>query len=208
MMMSKHAILSRRAALAGAAAASLGGCSAVSALNSAATVLPTYDLTPRSGATSGAQSRQTLVVASPDAPAAIATDRILIRPSTAAITYLPDARWSDALPLVVQSLLIRAIAGTGRIAYVGRSSGGPVPDLALLTRIDAFDVTRRTNGLIAHVDLDLSLLQDRSQRVIASARFAQSQPLAGDQAATIVAGFQQVLDVLLPQIADWVLAQA
>ena len=115
------------------------------ALNTAAAPFDTYDLSPAAGIDDRDRAvRAKLLIARPEASAAIATDRIMVRSDGATITYLPDARWTDESPLVVQSLLIRSIAATGRIGYVGRSEGGPVPDAALLVRMDAFEVVRRT----------------------------------------------------------------
>jgi len=200
--------MTRRLALFGGLSA-LGGCSAVSALNSASKALDTYDLLPASGAQGGRRSARTLLVARPQAPAAIATDRIMVKPDPAAITYLPDARWSDELPLVLQSLLIRSIAGTGRIGYVGQSEGGPVPDTALLVRIDAFEVSERAVGVLGvSVDVALSLLNDRDQRVIATRQFTQGGPVGGDSPAAVVAAFQGVLNDLLPAMANWTVANA
>lgn len=200
--------LTRRIALLGGAVA-LGGCGAVSALNSAASPLDTYDLAPRPGSSAGRQSGRTLLVALPDAPAALGSDRIMIRPARAAIAYLPQARWSDELPRVVQNLLVRSISATGRIGYVGRADGGPVPDSALLTRIDAFDVTLGADGrFTAIIDMTLTLLNDRDQRVIGTQAFRQSVPLPDDTAITIIAGFQALLDTLLPAMADWALDRA
>ena len=200
--------LSRRLAILGGAVA-LGGCSAVSALNAAGTARATYDLIPRSASTTGRQTRRTLLVALPDTTAAINSDRILVRPNAAAITYLPDARWTAELPRVVQSLLVRSISGSGRIGYVGPAEGGPVPDSALLTRVDAFDVTVGADGIpVATIDITLTVLNDRDQRVLATRRFNQSVPVANDSPAALVAGFQALLDALLPAMADWVLGIA
>ena len=200
--------LTRRTALLGMVS-TLGGCSALSALNSAATALDTYDLLPVAGSKTGRRSGSTLLVARPEASGAIATDRIMIKPDTQSITYLPDARWSDELPLVVQSLLIRSISGTGRIAYVGRSDGGPVPDTALLVRIDAFQVAVLADKRFeVTVDIGLTLLSDKDQRVIATRSFAQTAQASESTPATIVAAFQRVLDITLPAIADWVVARA
>lgn len=195
--------LTRRATLLGAAA-SLGGCSALSSLNAAATPLDTYDLTPVSGSTSGSRSRRTLLVARPDIPAAIATDRIMVKPTPLAVTYLPDARWVDELPAVIQSLLIRSIAGTGRMGYVGGEKSGPVPDLALLTRVDAFQVDVKQDAFIVTAAINLTLLRDRDQRVLSSRTFTASIPSADDQPSTIVTAFQAVLNDILPEIANWV----
>lgn len=200
-------MMTRRFALLGGAA-SLGGCTALTSLNTAATPLNTYDLIPASGSAGGRRSGRTLLVARPDAAAAIATDRIMIKPSPLAITYLPDARWADDLPEVMQSLLIRSIAGTGRLGYVGPGEGGPVPDVALLTRLDAFQAEVTGDVLNVTVDMTLTLLRDRDQRVIASRVWRQTAPAADDSPAAVVAAFQAALNTLLPEMANWAAAAA
>ncbi len=198
-------IMTRRMALMGAVC-SLGGCTAIASLNAAAVPLDTYDLRPASGSRTGGRTARTLLVARPQASAALATDRIVVKPDPAAITYLPDARWSDELPAVVQTLLIRSISDTGRIAYVGRSEGGPVPDKALLVRIDAFEVMAMPDQTFAvQVDIDLTVINDRDQRVLGTRRFSQSEPISGDDPKLIVAAFQDVMNAMLPSMSDWTL---
>ncbi|WP_298864326.1 ABC-type transport auxiliary lipoprotein family protein [uncultured Sulfitobacter sp.] len=195
--------LTRRMALTGAFL-SLSGCSAITSLNAAAKPLNTYDLRPVTGAKRGGKSSRTLLVALPQATAALATDRIMIKPDAAAITYLPNARWSDELPAVIQSLLIRSVSATGRVAYVGAVGAGPVPDKALLVRIDAFDVTVLPDGTFeATADFDLTLINDRDQRIVASRRFSQSASVESDTPEAIVSAFQGLLDDLLPLMTDW-----
>lgn len=200
--------LTRRIALIGGVCA-LSGCSAITSLNAAAKPLDTYDLRPAPGAKTGARKLRTLLVAKPQATAALATDRIMIKPEPASITYLPDARWSDELPAVIQSLLIRSISETGRIAYVGRTDAGPIPDKALLVRIDAFEVVVLGDGRFeVQVALDLTIINDRDQRVVASRQFSQSSAVASDDPKMIVAVFQTVLDGLLPSMSDWAIQAA
>lgn len=196
-------LLTRRMALMGAVF-SLSGCSAITSLNAAAKPMDTYDLRPVSGAKTGGRKSRTLLVAQPQATAALATDRIMVKPDLASITYLPDARWSDELPAVVQSLLIQSISETGRIAYVGRSDAGPIPDKALLVRIDAFEVSVLEDGTFeVQIHLDLTMINDRDQRVVATRRFSQSGKVASDDPKLIVAAFQAVLNDLLPSMSDW-----
>lgn len=194
--------LTRRAAILGAGA-SLGGCSAVSSINAAATPLDTYDLSPPIGSTAGGGSGATLLVAVPNAPAPIMSDRIMVKPGVAAVTYLPDARWSDEVPALVQSLLVRSIAATGRMGYVGPNEAGPVPDLALLSRIDAFQVEVTGAALIARIDISLTLLRDRDQSVIKTEVFRNEITAVNDTPDAIVAAFQAILDAQLPQMATW-----
>jgi cholesterol transport system auxiliary component len=133
----------------------------------------------------------------------------MIRPSAAAVTYLPEARWSDDLPAVIQSLLIRSIAGTGRIGYVGRTDGGPVADTVLLVRIDRFEVEATdVDTFEVAVSIALTALNDRTQAVKSSRSFTQSVFAQDTTPVTIVAAYQSVIDVLAPAMADWAISQA
>lgn len=184
----------------------LGGISTLSAISTATKPLDTYDLLPVTGLRQGARSARTLLVARPQAPAALTSDRILIKPDPASITYLPDVRWSDEVPAVLQSLLIRSIAGSGRIAYVGAQDAGPIPDKALLTRIDAFEVLVGSDGSFdVRVDFELTLINDSDQRIVATRQFKGASPASSDGVADIVSAFQGLSDRLLPGVVDWVI---
>lgn len=198
-------VLTRRIALLGGLC-TLGGCSTISSLNAAAEPLDTYDLFPVSGSTSGRRTSRTLLVARPQASAALNSDRIMVRPDTAAITYLPDARWTDELPAVLQSLLIRSISGTGRIGYVGPSDAGPIPDKALLVRIDRFDISTMPDGFFQiQITVDLTVINDKDQRVTGNRSFTGSTKIQSDSPKEIVAAFQNTLNPLLPEMAEWTL---
>lgn len=197
--------LSRRAALSGALTM-LSGCAALSALGGGQ-ALDTFDLTPASGAAGGPGSSRTLVVARPEAPAALVTDRIVVKPDPHSITHLPGARWSAEAPLLIQSLLIRSISRTGRMGYVGQVENGPVADRVLLARLDAFQAEAGPAGrLVARVDLALTLLNDADQSLVAARSFAGTGTAATDSAAAVVAAFQAVMDRVLPAAAAWVVA--
>lgn len=200
-----YAIPNRRIVMLGALS-SLSGCGALGALNTASKPLDTYDLNAAAGSKAGPSSAGKLLIARPEASAALATDRIMVRAEGAKIMYLPDARWADEAPLVLQALLVRSIAATGRISYVGTREGGPVPDTALLVRMDAFEVVIEGDGGVrAVVDIALTTLDDRTQRVIGSRSFAQTSAAANDAPNAILAAFQASLDSLLPPATDWVL---
>lgn len=198
-------LLNRRLFLAGSAA-SLGACSAIAAVDEAATPLDTYDLTPVPGP-AGARGGATLLVLEPETPAALNSDRMLIRPTPQSVAYLPDARWVDILPLLLQSLLIRSLAATERAGFVGASGAGPVPDMVLLTRVDRFDLSLPAPGSapVAEIDMTLTLLRDIDQSIAGSRRIEARQALADDSPQTAVAGFQALLAAELPGAIDWVL---
>lgn len=203
----KSLIISRRSAVLGALA--LPGCTAITRLNAAAEPRDTYDLRPVGLGQGGAVTRRTLLVADPTAPVALATDRMLIRSGTQSIAYLPDARWSDDVPGLVQLLLVQSLSSSGRIGFVGVPSAGPIPDIVLLTRIDRFDVdVLDGGGLRAVLDLTCTLLRDRDQRVITSQQFTRAVPIGNDSAAAVAGAFQRLTNETLPEIAAWTLRNA
>jgi ABC-type uncharacterized transport system auxiliary subunit len=186
----------------------LPGCSALGALNDAALPRDTYALQPVTITGQGRRSSRTLLVLEPTAPAAIAIDRILIRQDPLSVTYLPDERWADTVPSMLQSILIQSLASSGQIGFVGAQGAGPVPDAVLLTRIDDFSVNQQADrSFDVRVSFELTVLRDRDQRVLGTRRFATVLPIADDQARTITLAFQEALETLLPQALTWVLAQ-
>ncbi|MCK0097400.1 ABC-type transport auxiliary lipoprotein family protein [Yoonia sp. F2084L] len=196
--------LSRRMFALGALA--LPGCTSLGLLDAARDV---YELQPVSLPAQSGRSSQSLLVLMPTAPAALSTDRILIKQDPLAVAYLPDASWSDSVPQMMQSVLIRTLASAGRIGFVGAQGAGPVPDTVLLTRIDAFEVTMLADGRFeTRISCEMTVLRDRDQRVLGTRRFEGALIIASDQAGPIARAFQQLLDDLLPQAATWVLARA
>ncbi|MEM7488288.1 MAG: ABC-type transport auxiliary lipoprotein family protein [Pseudomonadota bacterium] len=193
--------LPRRAVL--LALPALSGCAALDVLTPAE-ALPTYDLAPFPGRT-GARRSVVLAVARPDAPAAIATDRILVKPDPLSVAYLPDARWADEVPALLQSLAIRTIAATGRLGHVGAAETGPIPDTALLLRIDAFQAEPRPDaaGVPVRIALAATLVRDADQSLLAARDFTATATAATDSPAALVPAFQQALATILPTLADW-----
>ncbi len=186
----------------------LPGCTALDLLSPSGAPRDIYELQPINLAAQGRRSSRSLLVLMPTAPAALTTDRILIKKDALSVTYLPDANWSDTVPQMLQSVLIRSLASSGRIGFVGAQGAGPVPDTVLLTRIDAFEVSAQADGRFAtRISCELTVLRDRDQRVLGTRRFVQDLTIVDDRARTIAGAFQQLLDNLLPEAMTWVLSR-
>ncbi|WP_411890955.1 ABC-type transport auxiliary lipoprotein family protein [Yoonia sp. SDW83-1] len=199
-------LLTRRFFVLGAI--SLPGCTALNTLNQAAQPRDTYDLNPVE-LEGGQRGTRSLLVLVPTAPATIVTDRILIKPTPISVAYLPDVRWADEVPLLVQSLLIRSLSFSGQFGFVGPQAAGPVPDFVVLTRIDQFGVDALPDGSFkAVVQMNITVLRDRDQRVIGTRRFEGSALPSNDLAVPVVQAFQQILDALLPDAVRWIGARA
>lgn len=183
--------------------AALSGCAAISTLNSASQSLDTFDLSA-SVVPPGAPTRSSrvLLVATPTASSAIATDRMVIKPNPLQIKYLPDGRWVDAAPMHVQALLIRSIGNSGGVAFVGGDTAGPLPDYVLLTDLQAFQAEVGPPSQVL-VRMSLTLVRDIDRRVIASRTFETTVNLGSTDAMPVAAAFNAAMAGLLRQATVW-----
>jgi cholesterol transport system auxiliary component len=182
------------------------GCTTVSSLNSAARTLDTYALNPLPPEVGGQSSGRLLFVAEPTAPGAIASDRIVIRPTPLEVALLSDGRWVEAAPAHVRSLISRSFANTGRFDLVSTSAVGPLPDFTLLTDIDAFEAQVLPAGgppVRITVSMTLSVVRDADGRLVASRRFLRAADAAGTDAASVVAAFEAANRALLRDAVPW-----
>ena len=183
----------------------LSGCGAMRSLDAAASPQDTYELLPVGNA-APARAGRSLSVEVPSASAAIATDRILIKPSPLQVAYLPGARWVEAAPVHVQSLLIRSIGNSGRAGFVSApTTAGPLPDYLLLTDIEAFqaEVQAGEPPVRVVVRLTLTLMRDVDGRVLATRRLKRIVGAPSDNAPDVIAAFNVAMSGLLGEATAW-----
>jgi cholesterol transport system auxiliary component len=118
----------------------LAACGAVSALSDATTPMEVIVLEAPSDLPlrQGRPLPRDIIVEEPTAGGALNTDRIMIQPGALQAQYLPDVRWSDPAPVMLQTLMLRALDQTAAFQYVGRRPLGPGGDFAILTEIVDF----------------------------------------------------------------------
>lgn len=187
----------------------LGGCAALSSLNSASQPLPTYDLSAAAGAPTRAapSSRRVLLVAPPTALGAFDSDRMVIKPNALQVQYLPNSRWVDSVPRQTQTLLIRSIANSGGVGYVGGDAAGPVPDFVLLTDIQSFQAEVGPDGTPGHVTvrLTLTLVRDLDRALVASRVIERQAPLTAADPLSVASAFNTAMTSLLGEATQWTL---
>ena len=196
-----------RPLLALVAAAALSGCAAIGSLNSAATALDAFELRAPSGAPV-ARSPQGIdfIVEVPSASGAIDTDRILVRPTPTQVAYLPDARWTAAAPVMLQSALVETFLRSNAFRYVGRRPLGVAGDVALVSDLVDFGAEVSGEGAVVKVTLVARLVREEDAAITASRTFTRSVPVPDTRSATILAGFEAASNALLTDVATWVLA--
>jgi len=193
-----------------AALSLLGACSTISALGSATAPLDAYEVRstgdlPR--AAGGPVSRD-LIVEEPTASGALNTDRILIRPSPLEAQYLPGARWTDTVPVMVQTLMVRSLQQTGGVRFVGRRPIGLGGDFALLTEVTDFQATVAPDGtsVTTRIRIVASMVRESDAQVVASRVFQVDAVAPSTETIDVVQALDQSMARLLPDFVSWAMA--
>ncbi len=189
--------------------AMLGGCSALARLDSASAALNNYELSALPAASTAPRSRRHLVVELPTASAALATERIAIKPNAYRIAYLPKSQWSDPAPEQMQMLLARSIGGTGRFALVSIKNVRPDPDWFLESDLQAYQAEVSSDGSSrVTVRLSAALVTDLDRRIRSARVFESTVPLADTDIDSVMAAFDAATTAVLRDVTDWVVAVA
>lgn len=194
--------------LLGLALVALAGCSALSSIQTASRPVDTYELTPLpAGSVRAAGSGRHLEVALPTATGALASDRIVVKPTPFRVESLPDGRWINDTTEHLQLLLVRSLANSNRFALVTGAGSGPSPDLVLLTDLQAFQAEiTETGAANIVISARMTLLRDTDGRILGSRSFSSAVPVPDTSAAQIVVGFDAAATEFLEDVVGWIAA--
>ncbi len=144
-----------------------------------------------------------LVVTLPSSLLALETTQLLIESDGGETRSIDDAQWSDALPRLVQSTVIRSFENAG-YPRVGSEMQGMAADYTLMIDIRRFRVTTAPDR-VAEIDLTAKIM-DTAGQLAAARRFQATAPAAAlgaaDAARALDAAFADVVVELVP----WTLA--
>ncbi len=189
----------------------LSGCGALGAVSEKTAELDAYTLSsyaPSNGSTGGSRH---LVVELPTAAGAIGTDRILIKPLPVQAQYLPDGRWAEPAPALVQTLLVASFQNAGGFRLVGRDGAGLMPDYTLMTELQEFQaepVGPTPGSVTVRISAMMTLIRESDRRIIGSRRFSATAQGLSDETLAIVSGFDQALQTVLRDAVQWTRGQA
>jgi cholesterol transport system auxiliary component len=199
--------LSRRRLLSLSTAAGLSGCSAVSAVSTASDPLDTYTLSPLSAAQSRRTGSGHLVVELPTSGGELSTDRILIKVSPRQAKYLPDARWSEPTPAMVQTLLVNSLLNQDAFRLVSRVGAGLMPDLTLMTEIQAFQAELTGPNLATaqvRILIQLTVIRESDRAIAGTRRFGSTASVASDSTVALIAALDRAMNSVLTEAVGWV----
>jgi cholesterol transport system auxiliary component len=195
-----------RAVRTGAVALLALALSACSALFDTRETLSIWRIDAVPAAPAGAAVAWQLAIDEPGAAQPLDGARIVLAPGDGEFGVYRGARWGERAPVMVQGLLLRALADSGRIAGVGRGTDGLRADYRLLLELRAFHV-ERGRADTARVAVSARLLRWPEGAVVAAQAFEGSAPVEGGGIAAVVAAFRTASAEVLPAIAGWTLAE-
>lgn len=188
------------------ATSALSGCGAVSSLSKAGAELDAYTLSPVAGSGATVRGRGHLIVELPSSSGALATDRILIKPMPYQAQYLPEGRWTEPTPALLQTLLVASFQNVGGFELVGRTANGLNPDYTLMTEVMDFQIEPSGQGpdqFVVRITLMMTLIRESDRRIVASRRFSTSEPATSDNTQVLVGTFDRALQRTLQEIVVW-----
>jgi cholesterol transport system auxiliary component len=199
-----------RAVLLAALVPVLASCSAVSALNSAATALDVLELQPPADlpVVQRRPLARDVIIEEPTTGGALATDRIMVRPAPLQASYLPGVRWSEAAPVMLQTLMLRTLDRTQAFQYVGRRPLGPGGDFAIVTELVDFQAELTSDGDSARVVVRMisRIVREQGLAIVATRTFTASETAASLGDADIAAAFDVATGRVMSEFAVWTLS--
>ncbi len=184
-------------ALAGCSTLGLGGTPEPNAI---------FDLSaPKAFDGAAKRSSAQILVPLPNASDALSSGRIVVRAAGGSISYLPGVSWSDELPPLVQTLVVRAFENSGRVKAVGKPGESLAIDDQVIVDIRAFELDV-TGSPAAHVTLGVKLLDERTGKVRASRVFDVSRPSASDRPKDAIVAIDQAASAAVSDVVVWTAA--
>jgi cholesterol transport system auxiliary component len=166
-----------------------------------------YDLRAPSGAPviKGSQLAQDFVVEIPTTSGVLNTNRIMIRPDILQAQYLPDVRWGDEVPVMMQTLMLRSLENTNGLLYVSRRPLDGVSDYTVFTELMDFQAELTTNGSGAIISISMTsrIVRESDTSIVAGKTFTSKQIATSTDTPAIVLAFNRASDALLIDFADW-----
>jgi cholesterol transport system auxiliary component len=139
----------------------------------------------------------------------LGTDRVLIKISPLQAEYLPDARWSEPTPGMVQTLLVNSLLNRGGFRLVSRVGAGLKPDYTLMCEIQAFQAELTGPDLASaqiHVALQMTLIRESNRSIAGTRRFATTTSVTSDSTVALVAGIDAAMQSVMADTVGWVQA--
>jgi cholesterol transport system auxiliary component len=132
---------------------------------------------------------------------------IAVIPQGDVISTYKASRWSDPAPVLMRNRLLDGFARDGRVTLLSTDDSNFAADLELGGSLQAFQTEYQGNQASVVVRVDALLVRGYDQKILASHRFEERQPLSDVKVPAVVAGFGQASDRLTAKVVAWAVEQ-
>ena len=148
-----------------------------------------------------------LLVAKPTASEWLDSERISVRPGTGNVQVYKGASWSDAVPDLVQTALLRGFEDSQKILTVGRPGSGVKGRFQLVTEVRAFETDYASGSPVAVLELQAKLVDGHDGAVVAAKNFRDTEASGTEDVDAVVGAMSRVLDRTTTQVVGWTLVE-
>jgi len=154
----------------------------------------------------GASVAWQLVVAKPEAPQSLNTDRIALMRG-AILDYYADAVWNDVVPQLLQTTFVEAFEKSGRISAVAKDVAGIRADYILECEIRHFEARYDTQdgAPTVVVDFSVKLLSAQRREIVATREVRNEAKASANSIVAAVSAFDIAMAKTLDETVRWVL---
>ena len=187
----------RRSMVLFAASALCAGCVG-SALESKRTEPQVYKLTAPPIPDAGSALPQALAVGRPRAPLSLDTERIAVTGPASRFDYYSGVRWAEPAPLMLQQMLVQALAADGRFATVVAAPSRVPSEFLLEIELRQFEAATADGAApVVHVVTQVTLLDSRRGVRLASFPATASVAAEADSRAAVLAAFDAATEQVI-----------
>lgn len=167
---------------------------------------PTYDLIAAKDITPPAEPPSwQLVVPEPTALLAVNSDKIKLQPAEGESTDIPNAKWADNAPILLQEKFIQSFENAGYSKAVSRPRDGFEATYQLLLDIRTFSLSTEKEPPLAELEFEAKVLGPDG-KIVAARTFSATAPAtsadAGPAAAALNEAFGKAARELVPWTAE------
>jgi phospholipid/cholesterol/gamma-HCH transport system substrate-binding protein len=143
-----------------------------------------------------------LVVPEPTALLAVNSDKIKLRPEDAESTDIPDAKWADNVPILLQEKFIQSFENAGYSQSVSRPRDGFEAPYQLLLDIRTFSLSTAMEPPQAELEFEAKILGPGG-KIVAARTFSATTPAAGTEAAAAAAALNEAFGKAARELVPW-----
>ena len=184
--------------------AGLSGCGGLVNLGPSGPPLAIYGLEPLPLLSDERGHVPLIYIEEPQISGALDTVRIAISRDNRRFEYLPDARWEERTPQLLQRYLARSIDNGPALDAVGNFNIDLPVDYRLRMDLRRFDAHMSSDGLSIEIALVASLVDALSSDLVGSRHFKTSHPARSSQPDDIVAAYNAALDQIATGLTSWI----